>query len=84
MEYAFFWIVFAILVGIFASMRRARNGFGWFLLAMLISPLLAFLLCAALGPSPRSRRKCPACAEYIKREAARCKHCGQEAPPLAT
>jgi hypothetical protein len=52
-----FWIAFAIAVGMFASIRRDRNGIGWFVLALTISPLLAFTFVAILkekfdeGPS---------------------------------
>jgi hypothetical protein len=46
-----FWIGLAIIVGVAAD-TRARNGAGWFLLAILISPLLAGLLLLAL---PRFR-----------------------------
>ena len=28
-------------------------------------------------------RKCPFCAEMIRREAIKCKHCGSELPPVA-
>lgn len=50
MELAFLlWPVFAILVGVFAG-RRGRTGVGWFLLALLFSPLLAWLALLALGP----------------------------------
>ena len=37
-----------VLVGLFASQRRNRDGIGWFLIALLISPLLAFLFVAIL------------------------------------
>ena len=43
----FTWIVFAIIVGIAADMR-GRNGFGWFTIAILLSPLIAGLLLLAL------------------------------------
>lgn len=33
------WLFFAVLVGVLAS-KRGRNPYGWFLLAMLFSPLL--------------------------------------------
>jgi hypothetical protein len=42
-----FWIGFAIVVGVGAN-TRGRNGPGWGLLAVLISPLLAGLLLLAL------------------------------------
>jgi hypothetical protein len=43
-----FWLATSAIVGVFASQRRNRNGFGWFVLALVISPVLAFLLCAAM------------------------------------
>jgi hypothetical protein len=50
-----FWIGFAVVVGVGAN-TRGRNGPGWGLLAVLISPLLAGLLLLALprGTNPRS------------------------------
>jgi phosphate/sulfate permease len=47
-----FWIGGAIATGMFASIRRNRNGFGWFVLALLISPILAFIFCAILQAKP--------------------------------
>jgi hypothetical protein len=44
MFFSSLWIGFAICVGVFAHVRRNRNGFGWFALAILISPLISFLL----------------------------------------
>jgi hypothetical protein len=42
-----FWIGFAVVVGVAAN-TRGRNGTGWCLLALAISPLLAGLLLLAL------------------------------------
>ena len=47
MEYVFFWIVFAVIVGVAAN-TRGRSGLGWFALAVIISPLLSGLLLLAL------------------------------------
>jgi len=79
----FFWLLFALAVGMIAS-NRGRSGFGWFILACLISPLLAVILvmlCADLSataqrPNPATHVKCPDCAELILKEAKVCKHCG--------
>jgi hypothetical protein len=59
-----FWIGGAIATGMFAHIRRNRNGFGWFVLALLISPILAGIFVAILrekpmpvhgeGPQPKS------------------------------
>jgi phosphotransferase system glucose/maltose/N-acetylglucosamine-specific IIC component len=43
MEIAFLWFAFAIVVGA-AAKARGRDGVGWFLLALIISPLIALLL----------------------------------------
>ncbi len=44
---AFLWLGLAIIVGVAAN-TRGRDGFGWFALAVIISPLLAGLLVLAL------------------------------------
>lgn len=89
MEIFFLWFAFAVVVGVGAS-ARGRNGFGWWLLAMLISPLLAVILLALLpsigsdtvpAPSPNTHVKCPDCAELVLREARACKHCGCKLVP---
>jgi hypothetical protein len=89
MELIVFWFGLAIVVGVIAG-SRGRNGFGWFLLAVVISPLLAGILAIAL-PSPQTQReqlhkwnsrKCPFCAELVKNEAIVCKHCGRDLPEL--
>lgn len=87
-----FWCIFAVVVAI-ASNGRGRNPLGWFVLACVISPLLAFILLVAL-PLPFQEterlswverregraRQCPYCAESIRREAVVCKHCGRDLP----
>ena len=40
------WIALSVAVGAAAN-ARGRNGFGWFLLAIFISPLLALLFLVA-------------------------------------
>jgi YD repeat-containing protein len=49
------WIVFACAVGTAASRHYKRSGFGWGVLAVLISPLLAWLLLLLLGTNPDNR-----------------------------
>jgi hypothetical protein len=41
------WVVLAFVIGV-AAQRRDRSGFGWFLLAILLSPLIVGILLAVL------------------------------------
>jgi hypothetical protein len=43
------WVVVSIIVGVAAG-SRGRNGIGWFLVAMCLSPVLALLLLLAFPP----------------------------------
>lgn len=89
-----FWFIGAIVVAIIAA-SRDRHAFGWFVLAVLISPLLAGILVLALGspkraaaaraatPTPETHVKCPECREFVLRDARKCKHCGTALIPVA-
>jgi hypothetical protein len=88
-ETFFFWALFAIAVGAYAS-SKGRSGFGWFLLAMVISPLLGFIFCAIVddlkhpketAPTPETHVKCPDCRELVLHDARKCKHCGCDLVP---
>lgn len=89
MAITFFWIIFAIAVGVWAS-NRGRSGIGWFLLSLVISPLLGFVLVAVsrdlrsenIQANDAIRVKCPACAELVLAEAVKCKHCGEPLTPV--
>lgn len=73
------WIGLAGAVGALAA-NRDRSGIGWFLLAVILSPLIAaiFLLLAGEGHTAR----CPFCAEKIKAAAKVCPHCRGDLQPL--
>jgi hypothetical protein len=80
MEILLFWLVGAIVVAIAAG-ARGRSGLGWFVLAVILSPLIALVLvlvmpnlklaaAAAAGmPSPATHVKCPDCRELVLMEA---------------
>lgn len=51
MTVIFLWIVFSIIVGMFASNYRNRDGGAWFLISIAISPLLAFLFLIVMKPA---------------------------------
>lgn len=94
----FYWLVLVILTATVASSARGRSWFGWFLIALLISPLVALLVLGLLDnlsaisqsesavSGGRRVKRCPACAEDIMFEAAVCKHCGvaQAEPEVET
>ena len=84
-----FWILLSVAVAILAT-KRGRGGGSWFLIALLLSPLLGaiFLLVSdnlatkntQTDPN-QGRIKCPACAELVLPEATLCKHCGTTLTP---
>lgn len=90
MEVVVGWFVFSVLAGIIAN-AKGRSGFGYFLLALLLSPLVGLLAAIAMPrvvaePSVAAndrdtgRVPCPECAEPIMPSAKKCKHCGASIP----
>jgi hypothetical protein len=79
------WVGLSIAVG-FLAQSKGRSGAGWFVLAILISPLLAGLLALLLPPNRleaaarEGRVPCRYCAELIRREAIVCPHCRKDVP----
>ena len=76
------WIVLAIGCAIFAS-NKGRDGGRWFVISVLLSPVIGFILLLILQDVSQKTaledgklKKCIACAELIKAEAIKCKHCG--------
>jgi len=90
-EFIIFWLIFAILVAVYAG-KQGRSGIGYFFLAVLLSPIIAFVILIIAGENREKAeekkidsgdfRKCPFCAELIKPEAVVCKHCGRDLPIL--
>lgn len=84
MGFVFFWLLFAVLVGFFAN-NKGRSGFGFFLLSLLLSPLIGFIIALLVKPELKvveqkaieqgDSKKCPECAEIVKAEAKICRHC---------
>jgi predicted nucleic acid-binding Zn ribbon protein len=67
------WFLAALIVGLVASREFGRSGTGWFLLAILLTPLIGVLLFLL----PPRRVPCPFCAEPIKPSAVVCRFCNR-------
>jgi len=95
MEVLIVWLVLAVLVGVLAQ-SRGRTGFGWFMVSVMLSPLLGLLIvlvienktatrrmAALVGemPSDTTHTRCPECREWVRRDARKCKHCGGALQP---
>lgn len=83
MEIFLFWLIFSWLVGYYAK-TKGRDQVKAFILAVLISPLIGFIVVALLEDKRNltklhsgELKKCPACAEFIQSGALKCKHCGE-------
>lgn len=80
------WILLALCVGLLAG-KRGRGSGSWFVLSLLLSPLIGVAMLFAARdlsgnvPTPKTHRACPACAEQVLREAIKCKHCGSDLAP---
>lgn len=65
------WLLLSGVIAAWAS-SKGRNGLGWFLLALIFSPLLAGIMLLVAGTGYH----CSVCKGTIHKEALICKHCG--------
>lgn len=84
MAIAVIWLVLAIACGWWAS-KRGRSGAGWFVAAMLVSPIVAGMVLVVLPvqASAEARslaKRCLQCDPRGKRSAGECTHCLMSAP----
>ncbi len=71
------WLFLSYGVMVYAD-RKGRNQIAFFVLALLLSPLVGFVLVAA-GPSNPQKiglKKCGQCGEWVRPEALKCRFCG--------
>lgn len=77
------WLVLTGFVGYYAHCK-GKDWVKAVLAALFLSPLFGFIVVALLKDTSEHKallkaelKKCPACAELVKNEALKCKHCGE-------
>ncbi|BBK30281.1 zinc ribbon protein [Stella humosa] len=89
MELLLIWLVMGAIVAMIAS-SKGRSAGAWFFYGVLVWPIA--LVHILLTPRPTAvadervmatgdHRRCPYCAELVRKEAIVCRHCGRDIGP---
>jgi phosphate/sulfate permease len=79
----FFWIAPALIIAAYAN-SKGRSAVDFFVLSLLLSPLIGFLIAAISSPEREEvpersgLKECPDCAECVQGEAYICRFCGHK------
>lgn len=72
MTFFILWLAVSLIPAVLAS-KRGRSDIGWFLLSMVISPILATIIVVAI--KDLSKKQCKACGQQIPVVAQVCPFC---------
>ena len=75
--------VFGMILGVIPGMIADKKGHSFVFWRFFGTLLFIIALPAALLLTDRNTKKCPQCAELVKLDALRCRHCGHDFTPLA-
>lgn len=74
------FLIVALLLGIIPATIAAKKGYNFFLWWLFGAALFIVALPVAIliQPNMDNQKKCPACTNWVAKEATRCRHCGTE------